>query len=60
MEGDGAGPMTSRVKPVEILETESPVQTLDAKAADGQAVRAFWRKPKGAGRFPPSYSSTAA
>jgi acetyl esterase/lipase len=52
MEGDGAGPMTSRVKPVEIPETESPVQTLDAKAADGRAVRAFWRKPKGDGPFP--------
>lgn len=52
MEGDGAGPMTSRVKPVEILETESPIQTLDAKTADGRAVRAFWRKPKGAGPFP--------
>ena len=30
MEGDGAGPMTSRVKPAEIPETESPLQTLDA------------------------------
>ena len=52
MEGDGAGPVTSRVKPVEVLETESSIQTLDAKAADGRAVRAFWRKPKGDGPFP--------
>jgi len=52
MEGDGAGPMTLRVKPVEIPETESPIQTLDAKAADGRAARAFWRKPKGDGPFP--------
>jgi acetyl esterase/lipase len=52
MEGDGAGPMTSRVKPVEISETESPIQTLDAKASDDRAVRAFWRKPKGDGPFP--------
>ncbi len=52
MEGDGAGPMTSRVKPVEIPETESPIQTLDAKAADGRAVRAFWRKPKREETFP--------
>ncbi len=52
MEGDGAGPVTSRVKPVEIPEAESPIQALDAKATDGRAVRAFWRKPKGAGPFP--------
>jgi dipeptidyl aminopeptidase/acylaminoacyl peptidase len=52
MEGDGAGPMTSRAKPVEIPETESPIQTLDAKAADGRDVRAFWRKPKSDGPFP--------
>jgi predicted dienelactone hydrolase len=32
MEGDGAGPMTSQVKPVEIPEAASPIQTLDAKA----------------------------
>lgn len=52
MEGDGAGPMTSRVKPIQIPETESPIQTLDAKAADDRAVRAFWRRPKGDGPFP--------
>jgi CubicO group peptidase (beta-lactamase class C family)/acetyl esterase/lipase/esterase/lipase superfamily enzyme len=52
MEGDGAGPMSSRVKPVEVPETESRIQTLDAKAADGRAVRAFWRKPRGDGPFP--------
>ena len=52
MEGDGAGPMTSRVKPVEIPETDSPIRTLDAKAADGRTVQAFWRKPKGDGPFP--------
>jgi len=52
MEGDGAGPMTSRVKPVEISEADSPVQSLDAKAADGRDVRAFWRRPKGDGPFP--------
>ena len=52
MEGDGAGRMTSRVRPVEIPETESPIQTLEAKAADGRTVRAFWRKPKSEGTFP--------
>jgi enterochelin esterase-like enzyme len=52
MEGDGAGPMTTRVKPADIPEAGSPVQTLDAKAADGRDVRAFWRKPKGDGPFP--------
>jgi acetyl esterase/lipase/S-formylglutathione hydrolase FrmB len=52
MEGDGAGRMTSRVRPVEIPETESPILTLEAKAADGRDVRAFWRKPKGDGPFP--------
>jgi acetyl esterase/lipase len=52
MEGDGAGPLTTRVKPVEIPETESPIQTLDAKTDDGRAMRAFWRKPKGDGPFP--------
>lgn len=52
MEGDGAGPTTSRVKPVEISEADSPVLRLDAKAVDGRAVRAFWRKPKGDGPFP--------
>jgi acetyl esterase/lipase len=50
--GDGAAPMTSRVKPAEIPETESPIQTLDAEADDGRVVRAFWRKPKGDGPFP--------
>lgn len=52
MEGDGAGPMTSRVRPVEIPETESPIRTLETEASDGRAVRAFWRKPKGDGPFP--------
>ncbi|MBX7106803.1 MAG: hypothetical protein K1X57_22195, partial [Gemmataceae bacterium] len=52
MEGDGAGPMTSRVKPVEIPETQSPIQAINAKAADGRAVRAFWRKPGQEGTFP--------
>jgi acetyl esterase/lipase len=52
IEGDGAGPITSRVEPVEIPETESPVATLDTVAADGRRVRAFWRRPQGAGPFP--------
>jgi enterochelin esterase-like enzyme len=52
MEGDGAGPLTSRVKPVEIAETESPIRTLENKASDGRAIRAFWRKPNGDGPFP--------
>ncbi len=52
MEGDGAGAATVRVKPVEVPEAESPTQTLEATAADGGLVRAFWRKPKGEGPFP--------
>jgi acetyl esterase/lipase len=52
MEGDGAGSTNSRVKPLEISEKDSPIQPLDAKASDGRAVRAFWRKPKGDGPFP--------
>ena len=52
IEGDGAGPMTSRVKPVEIPESASPILALEAKAADGRAVRAFWRKPEGDGPLP--------
>jgi poly(3-hydroxybutyrate) depolymerase len=52
MEGDGAGPMTTRVKPVNVSESDSPIQALDTRAADGRAVRAFWRKPKGDGPFP--------
>jgi dipeptidyl aminopeptidase/acylaminoacyl peptidase len=52
MEGDGAGPMTTRVKPVEVPEADSPVRTLDTESADGRAVRAFMRQPKGDGPFP--------
>ena len=52
MEGDGAGPMTTRVKPVDVPESDSPIRTLDTQAADGRAVRAFWRQPKGDGPFP--------
>jgi dipeptidyl aminopeptidase/acylaminoacyl peptidase len=37
---------------VDIPDADSPIQTLDTKAADGRAVRAFWRKPKGDGPFP--------
>ena len=35
MEGDGAGPLSSRVKPVAISEAASPIRTLDAKSCDG-------------------------
>ena len=52
MEGDGDGPMRTRVKPVAIPESDAPILTIDAKAADGRAVRAFWRRPKGDGPFP--------
>ena len=52
MEGDGAGPMKSRVKPVAIPESEAPILTLDAETSDGRSVRAFWRKPKGEFPFP--------
>jgi acetyl esterase/lipase len=52
MQGDGAGPMASRIQPVEVPETESPIEALDAKSADGRAVQAFWRKPNGDGPFP--------
>ena len=31
---------------------QQPGPTLDAKAADGRDVRAFWRRPKGDGPFP--------
>ena len=52
MEGDGSGPRTARVKPLDIPEADSPLQTIDTQAVDGKAVRAFWRKPKGDGPFP--------
>jgi len=47
MEGDGAGPMATRVKPVVVPETESPILRIDAETGDGRSVRAFWRKPAG-------------
>lgn len=52
LEGDGAGPLSSRVKPVAVSEVASPIHSLDAQARDGRAVRAFWRQPPGAGPFP--------
>lgn len=52
MEGDGAGPMVTRVAPAEVSEADSPVLTIDTRASDGQPVRAFWRRPRGDGPFP--------
>jgi acetyl esterase/lipase len=52
MEGDGAGPMATRVKPVRISESECPIQTIGATSTDGRDVRAFYRLPKGDGPFP--------
>lgn len=40
MEGDGAGPMATRVKPVVVPETESPILRIDAETGDGRSVRA--------------------
>lgn len=34
------------MKPVDVPEVESPIQTLDTTATDGRAVCAFWSKPK--------------
>jgi acetyl esterase/lipase len=52
MEGDGARPMATRVKPVHISESDCPIQAIDATSNDGRAVRAFHRVPKGDGPFP--------
>jgi acetyl esterase/lipase len=52
MEGDGAGPMVTRVAPATVSETDSPILTLETRASDGQPVRAFWRRPRGDGPFP--------
>ena len=53
MEGDGAAPVFHwPVPPVVIPESECPVQGIEAKAADGRAAHAWWRKPKGDGPFP--------
>lgn len=53
MEGDGAAPVFHwPVDPVVIPESECPVQGIAARAADGRAARAWWRKPKGDGPFP--------
>jgi len=52
MEGDGAGPADSRVRPAAVSETDSPLLSLDTTAADGRTVRAYWRRPAGAGAWP--------
>lgn len=52
MEGDGAGPLATRVKPVQISESDCPIQAIDATSSDGRDVRAFYRLPKGDGPFP--------
>lgn len=53
MEGDGAAPVFHWPVPaIKISESECPIQSLDTASTDGRALRAFWRKPSGAGSFP--------
>lgn len=53
MEGDGAAPVFHwPVRAIKISESESPVQSIDARSADQKPVRAWWRKPVGEGSFP--------
>jgi len=53
MEGDGAAPVFHwPVAPVRIPVAECPIEVIEATAADGRAVRAWWRKPRGDGPFP--------
>ena len=48
MEGDGATAVLHwPVPPVTIPESECPVRTIEAEAADGRPVRAWWRRPRG-------------
>jgi acetyl esterase/lipase len=48
MEGDGAtAELHWPVLPVRIPESECPVRTIEAEAADGRPVRAWWRRPQG-------------
>jgi acetyl esterase/lipase len=48
MEGDGATAVLHwPVPPVTIPESECPVRSIEAEAADGRPVRAWWRRPQG-------------
>ena len=52
MEGDGAAPVFHwPVRPIEIPESDSPVQSFEAQGTDGRNLRAWWRKPAGDGPF---------
>lgn len=53
MEGDGAATVFHwPVPPVTIPESECPVRTIEAEAADGRPVRAWWRRPQGDASVP--------
>jgi acetyl esterase/lipase len=53
MEGDGAvAAIRWPVAPVVIPESDCPVRVIEATAADGRPVRAWWRKPRGDGPHP--------
>ena len=53
MEGDGATAVFHwPVPPVTIAESECPVRTIEAEAADGRPVRAWWRRPQGDASVP--------
>jgi len=53
MEGDGATAVFHwTVPPVTIPESECPVRKIEAEAADGRPVRAWWRRPQGAASVP--------
>ena len=52
MEGDGAAPVFHwPVRPIEISESDSPVQSFEAQGVDGRDLRAWWRRPEGDGPF---------
>ncbi len=47
MEGDGSTAVFHwPVPPVTVPESECPVRTIEAEAADGRPVRALWRRPQ--------------
>ncbi|MFM8536606.1 MAG: hypothetical protein ACKOES_00835, partial [Planctomycetaceae bacterium] len=53
MEGDGDTAVFHwPVPPVTISEAECPVRAIEAEAADGRPVRAWWRRPQGDGVVP--------
>lgn len=53
MEGDGASAVFHWPVPaVPISESECPVRTIEAEAADGRSVRAWWRRPQGDASVP--------